>query len=106
MIDLDELCAELNEALPAAGWPLRRHPLIPFTHSTSRYAAAIWGPGPGERDGDAIAPEIGLQLYQRENNPVLIVFETHLSCGTVYPNRFNAVSIIAALNEFRWVIEQ
>lgn len=48
MIDLDALCAELNTALPAAGWPLR-YPLVPFTRPDVRIASAIWGPGSNGR---------------------------------------------------------
>ena len=104
MINIDALCAELNEALPKAGWPMR-YPLHLHTYpkSGSRCAAAIWG-GAGDGECTADGPEIGLQLCDRDKKPIVIVFETKHSCGVAEPERQDAAGIIAALNEFRWVI--
>jgi len=97
MIDLDRLCTELTETLPQNGWALR-YPLssLMLRHGT-RCASASWN-GP---KGTGLA----LQLYQREKSPVLIVLETEYSTCMAEPYAYDAEAIVAALNEYRWVIK-
>ena len=97
MIDLDKLCGELNDLLPAAGWPLRRPLKSLMPRHGARCASASW-------DGVGIATNVSIQLYERENSPVVIVFESKYSDGTVEPYTDDAPAIVAALCEFRWMI--
>jgi len=99
MIDLDALCEELNGVLPTSGWPLVRPIQSRMSRNEGRYAAVIW-----DHPVDHLV-SIALQIYERRRSPILILVETGHSCGTIEPHKVSAAGIVAALNEYRWVME-
>lgn len=99
MSDLDTLCAELNELLPAAGWPLHWPLKSLMPRGGARCASAYWNVPARELGGG-----LALQLYARDKSPVLIVWETDHSSGTAEPHETTAGAIVKALDEYRWVI--
>lgn len=102
MMNFTQLLNDLNEQLPKNGWPLKYSLEFGFT----RTCAAIWRKNRSVDRGPNDEPEIGLQIYERRERPILILFETRNCYGQAEPEDPSAGGIIAALNDLKFMLEE